>query len=72
VAATLEPRFGVLHTQDLKLTERLAVNPTTGDLEITWTIDDPTYFTAPVTQTERFVRSPWDPEPYACKPGYRQ
>jgi hypothetical protein len=72
VAATLEPRFGVLHTQDLKLTERLAVNPSTGDLEITWVIDDPAYFESPVTQTERFVRSPRDPEPYACKPGYRQ
>jgi hypothetical protein len=72
VAATLEPRFGVLHTQDLKLTERLAVNPATGDLEITWVIDDPAYFKEPVTQTERFVRSPRDPEPYACKPGYQQ
>jgi hypothetical protein len=72
VAATLEPRFGVLHTADLRLTERLAVNPATGDLEITWVIDDPAYFKEPVTQTERFVRSPRDPEPYACKPGYQQ
>jgi hypothetical protein len=72
VAATLEPRFGVLHTQDLKLAERLAVNPATGDLEITWVIDDPAYFKEPVTQTERFVRSPRDPQPYACKPGYQQ
>jgi hypothetical protein len=72
VAATLEPRFGVLHTEDLKLAERLAVDPATGELEITWTVDDPAYFKAPVTQTERFVRSPWDPVPYACKPGYRQ
>ncbi len=72
VAATLEPRFGVLHTENLKLAETLAVNPATGDLEITWTIDDPAYFKEPVTQTERFVRSPRDPEPYACKPGYQQ
>jgi len=72
VAATLEPRFGVLHTQDLKLIEKLAVNAATGDLEINWTIDDPAYFKEPVTQTELFVRSPRDPEPYACKPGYQQ
>jgi hypothetical protein len=72
VAATLEPRFGVLHTEDLELTERLAVNPASGDLEITWTIDDPAFFKEPVTQTERFVRSPRDPEPYDCKPGYQQ
>jgi hypothetical protein len=71
-AATLEPRFGVLHTQDLKLAEKLAVDPASGDLEITWVIYDPAYFTVPVTQTERFVRSPRDPEPYACKPGYQQ
>jgi hypothetical protein len=71
-AATLEPRYGVLHTQDLKLSERLAVDAASGDLVITWTIDDPAYFKQPVTQTERFVRSPRDPEPYACKPGYQQ
>ncbi|HEX5047545.1 MAG TPA: DUF6152 family protein [Gammaproteobacteria bacterium] len=71
VAATLEPRYGVLHTQDLKLAERLAVNAD-GELEITWVIDDPAYFKQPVTQTELFVRSRRDPEPYDCKPGYRQ
>ena len=70
-AATLEPRYGVLHTQDLKLTERLAVS-SNGELEITWVIDDPAYFKQPVTQTELFVRSRRDPEPYDCKPGYRQ
>jgi hypothetical protein len=72
VAATLEPRFGVLHTEHLKLAERLEVNRETGDLEITWVIDDPAYFKEPVTQKELFVRSPWESEPYACKPGYHQ
>jgi Family of unknown function (DUF6152) len=72
VAATLEPRYGVLHTENLKLSERLEVNTQTGDLEITWVIDDPAYFKEPVTQKELFVRSPRDPEPYACKPGYQQ
>jgi hypothetical protein len=72
VAATLEPRFGVLHTENLELSERLEVNAQTGDLEITWVIDDPAYFKEPVTQKELFVRSPRDPEPYACKPGYQQ
>ena len=72
VAATLEPRFGVLHSEDLKLGERLEVNAETGDLEITWVIDDPVYFKEPVTQKEVFVRSLRDPEPYACRPGYKQ
>jgi hypothetical protein len=71
IAATLEPRYGVMHTQDLRLTERLEVNAA-GELEITWVIDDPEYFKEPLTQTELFVRSPWDPEPYNCKPGYQQ
>ena len=35
VAATLEPRYGVMHSENLKLTERLAVNAATRELEIT-------------------------------------
>jgi hypothetical protein len=71
-AATLEPRRGVMHTQDLELTERLEVNPSTHELEITWTIDDPVIFKEPHTQKEAFVRTePWN-EPYDCKPGYQQ
>jgi hypothetical protein len=71
-AASLEPRYGVMHTQDLQLAERLEVNPATGDLEITWVIDDPAYFKEPFMQKELFVRSSRDPEPYDCKPGYQQ
>jgi hypothetical protein len=71
-AATLEPRYGVMHTQDLKLTERLEVNDATGELEITWVIDDPAYFKEPFTQKEYFVRSRPDPTPYDCRPGYQQ
>lgn len=71
-AATLEPRRAVLHTEDLRLSERLEVNADTGELEITWTIDDPDYFTEPLTQTEFFVRSTRDDTPYDCTPGYQQ
>jgi len=72
VAATLEPRYGVMHTSDLKLVERLAVNPETRELEITWTIDDPVIFKEPHTQKEIFVRTEQTREPYDCKPGYQQ
>jgi len=71
-AATLEPRRGVMHTEDLVLTEKLAVNPSTHELEITWTIDDAVIFKAPHTQQEAFVRTERWSEPYNCKPGYRQ
>ena len=39
-AGTIEPRFGIMHTENLKLTERLEVNAD-GELAITFTIDDP-------------------------------
>jgi hypothetical protein len=72
VAATLEPRERVMHTADLKLTERLEVNPQTHELEITWTIDDPVVFKERYTQTESYVRTErWD-QPYNCRPGYQQ
>jgi hypothetical protein len=71
-AGVLEPRYGVLHSENLKLTEKLEVNRETGELEISWTIDDPAFFKAPVAQKELFVRSTWEPEPYNCRPGYQQ
>ena len=72
VAAALEPRYGVMHSADLKLTERIEVNDATHELEITWTIDDPVVFKEPHTQKETFVRTERWSEPYNCKPGYQQ
>ena len=62
----------VMHTADLELSERLEVDPQTGDLAITWTIDDPAYFREPLTQRELFVRSTRMESRYDCKPGYQQ
>ena len=70
-AGAIEPRRGILHTENLNLTERLEVNAE-GELEITLTIDDPGFFEEPFALKELFVRSPWDPEPFNCKPGYQQ
>lgn len=72
VAAPLEPRYGVMHSDRLELTERLEVNEETHELEITWTIDDPVVFKAPHTQKEIFVRTERWHAPYNCKPGYQQ
>jgi hypothetical protein len=71
-AGALEPRRAVMHTADLRLTERIEVNPQTHELEITWTIDDPVVFKEPHTQKEVFVRTERWREPYNCKPGYQQ
>jgi hypothetical protein len=71
-AGVLEPRRAVVHTADLKLTERIEVDPTTHELVISWTIDDPVVFKEPHTQKEIFVRTERWREPYNCKPGYQQ
>jgi hypothetical protein len=71
VAGAIEPRRAIPHTENLRLTERLEVNAE-GELEITMTVDDPAFFEQRYTIKELFVRSPWDPEPYDCKPGYQQ
>jgi hypothetical protein len=71
-AGSLEPRYGVMHSADLQLTERLEVNQATHELEITWTIDDPVVFKEPHTQKEIYVRTERWTERYDCKPGYRQ
>ena len=36
---------GILHSDEYRLTERLALNPQTGELEVRWTHEDPKYFT---------------------------
>jgi hypothetical protein len=72
VAGALEPRYGVMHSAELKLTERLEVNAQTRELEITWTIVDPVVFREAHTQKEIFVRTERWSEPYNCKPGYQQ
>jgi hypothetical protein len=71
-AATLEPRWGVMHSEHLKLTERLEVNPTTHELTISWTIDDPLIFRQRLTQKEAYVRTERWRERYNCRPGYQQ
>jgi hypothetical protein len=71
-AGTLEPRYDVMHSENLKLTERLEVNPATHELTISWTIDDPLIFRQRLTQTEAFVRTERWHERYNCKPGYQQ
>jgi hypothetical protein len=71
-AGALEPRYGVMHTENMTLTERLEVNSETHELEITWTIDDPVIFKEPHTQKEIFVRTERWTQPYNCKPGYQQ
>lgn len=40
---------GILHSDKYRLTERLVVNPETGELEVRWTHEDPKFFTRPLS-----------------------
>jgi hypothetical protein len=71
-AGALEPRYGVMHSENMKLTERLEVDPATHELIISWTIDDPLIFKTKLTQKEAYVRTDRWTERYNCKPGYQQ
>ena len=66
-AGALEPRRGVSHSAQLQLTETLAVNTASGELEVTWVIRDPAYFREPVVQTEYFVRAERSAERFDCQ-----
>ena len=71
-AGALEPRYAVMRTEDLTLTERLEVDAESRELKIMWTIDDPVIFKEPHTQQELYVRTERWTQPYDCKPGYQQ
>ena len=45
------------NTTDLKLFERLRVDPDSGDLELTWTAEDPRYYAQPLSGTRTFSRA---------------
>ena len=45
------------NTTDLKLFERLRVDPDSGDLELTWTAEDPRYYAQPLSGTRTFARA---------------
>lgn len=59
---------GVLHSDQLTLTERLSVDPATDDLVLEWTVDDPLYFTETFSGSQRLVRSDLEIQPYNCVP----
>ena len=61
---------GVLHSDQYRLTERLRFNEATGELEVTWTHEDPLYFTgAQSGGPATFVRrADLRVAPYNCVP----
>jgi hypothetical protein len=57
-----------MNTTALILSERLSVNPDTGDLELTWTAEDPHYYTIPLTGTRTMSRTDVELGTYNCTP----
>ena len=62
---TKSPYTG-MNTTSLVLTEKLSVNPTTGDLALTWTAEDPRYYTIPLTGTRTMSRTNVELGTYNC------
>jgi hypothetical protein len=59
---------GILHSDQLTLTETLSIHAATDELVLEWTVEDPAYFTAPFSGTQRLVRSDLEIQPYNCVP----
>jgi hypothetical protein len=61
---------GILHSDQYRMTERLRFNEATGELEVSWTHEDPLYFTqAQSGGPATFVRRPdLRVAPYNCVP----
>ena len=57
-----------MNTADLKLFERLRVDPDSGDLELTWTAEDPRYYTQPLSGTRTFSRADVELGSFNCLP----
>lgn len=63
---------GILHSDQLTLTETLRIDAASDDLVLEWTVDDPAYFTAPFSGSQRLVRSDLAIQPYNCVPDQPQ
>lgn len=59
---------GVLHSDQMTLTETLSIDPANDELVLEWTVNDPGYFTAPFSGSQRLVRSDLEIQPYNCVP----
>ncbi len=59
--------MGILNTKELVLTERFDLNED-GDLIIEWTVEDPVYFTGPVTGAHTMARTTSLVGRYDCTP----
>lgn len=55
-----------LHTADMTMTERLTVNPDTGDLGVAWSIYDEAYYSEPLTGAQNLASTDQRVARYEC------
>lgn len=63
---------GILHSDQLALTETRSIDSASDELLLEWTMEDPAYFTAPFSGSQRLVRSDLKLQRYNCVPDVPQ
>ncbi len=62
--------FGsTLHSDQMTMVERLSVQEDTGDLLVSWTTNDPNYYSEPLTGSQRLQSTSQKIIQYDCVPG---
>ncbi len=59
---------GRLNTAGLQTTERLNVDPETGELVLNWTVTDPEFYPDPITGTRVLIRTNLAVDSFDCEP----
>ena len=65
-AGMLEQHPGLPHSEQLHTVERLTLNAAGDGFELTLLMEDPLYFTEPLTATRSFVAASATPQQYNC------
>jgi hypothetical protein len=58
-----------LHTDQMTMQERLSIKEDTGDLLITWTVNEPVYYSEPIIGGQSLQSTTKEIIPYECVPG---
>ena len=60
--------MSTLHTDQMTIEERISIQLGTGDLLISWTVNEPVYYSEPLTGSQRLKSTDKEIIPYDCVP----
>ena len=60
--------MSTLHTDQMTMEERISIQQGTGDLLISWTVNEPVYYSEPLTGSQRLKSTDKEIIPYDCVP----